>query len=141
MHQFRHAVRIPQWVEDDLTSQPHLTTQFSYVNPAHKWNDWILDISKELRLTEWRATCRIIQPQEVIAPHISTQEDWPNLKRMDRELKYYILFTQNCTIGHFWSSAVSAINWVQGDVYAITCDSYHAQANASKQSVLSLLQG
>ena len=52
---------------------------------------------------------------------------------MDRELKYYILFTQNCTIGHFWSSAVSAINWVQGDVYAITCDSYHAQANASNQ--------
>ena len=94
MHQFRHAVRIPQWVEDDLTSQPHLTTQFSYVNPAHKWNDWILDISKELRLTEWRATCRIVQPQEVIAPHITSQIEWPNLNINDRELKYYVLFTQ-----------------------------------------------
>lgn len=133
MHQFRQPYNIPQWVEDDLTSQPHLTTQYSNVEPAHKWNDWLLDVAIELKLAEWRATCRIVQCQEVVAPHTPSQIDWPNLKINDRELKYYVLFTQAPSIGHFWSSNVSVINWIQGDVYAITPTVEQAQANASNQ--------
>lgn len=132
MHQFRSATHIPQWVEDDVCNQPALTTLFSYTPPTHKWTHWVSDCAFDLQLVEWRATLRRVESLQVSTPHVTSQLDWPNLSVGNRVLKYYVLFLQEATLGHFWGTSLGSINWTRGDIYAVTPTTPCSQANASK---------